>query len=98
MSAWAEDLFGEDAEEIKSNAEQIIQDHGVSLHINMIIPVNAAREWLEQWEDSLNGNIEATAKMMMFLEQFAQQIEEGLDMDIDTSTTDIDDADEWGFG
>lgn len=97
MSAWAEDLFGEDAEEIMGNSEQILQDHGISLHISMVIPVNAARDWLEHWEQSVNGVPESMAKMLMFLERFAEQIEDGLEMEVDEGETDIDDPENWGF-
>jgi hypothetical protein len=104
VSAWAEELFGEDAEEIQAVAEQIVEDHGMSLHVAMVIPVSAAREWLEHYENSLNGAPESMAKMLMFLEQFAVQIEHGLDMDVDPDYIDDDEedgwstADEWGFG
>ena len=97
VSAWAEDLFGEDAEEIMGNSEQILQDHGISLHISMVIPVNAARDWLEHWEQSVNGVPESMAKMLMFLERFAEQIEDGLEMEVDEGETDIDDPENWGF-
>jgi hypothetical protein len=98
MSAWAEDIFGEDAEQIIANSEQIIEDHDVSLHVSMVIPVNAARDWLEHWELSVNGVPESMGKMLMFLEKFAEQLEEGLEMEIDTNVTDfIEDDDDWGF-
>ena len=79
------------------NSEQILQDHGISLHISMVIPVNAARDWLEHWEQSVNGVPESMAKMLMFLERFAEQIEDGLEMEVDEGETDIDDPENWGF-
>ena len=33
VSGWAEEIFGEDMEEIQSIAEQIIEEDGISLHI-----------------------------------------------------------------
>lgn len=98
VSSWAEELFGDDAEDIQAKAEQIVEDHGMSLHVVMVIPVEAAREWLEHYEESLNGVPESMAKMLMFLENFATQMEQGLDLDVDEDSVIDDDPDIWGFG
>lgn len=98
VSAWAEDLFGDDAEDMMANSEQIIEDHGISLHISMVIPVNSAKDWLEHWNAAVHGSDEAMAKMFMFLEQIATQIEEGLEMPVGEQTEmEVEDPEEWGF-
>ena len=80
---WAYELFGEDAEALRAKAEQIIEDNGVSLHIEMILPMDSAREWLEAYENSLHGIPDAMASMLVFLESIAKQIQDGIEMDID---------------
>lgn len=98
VSSWAEELFGDDAEDIQAKAEQIIEEDGMSLHVAMVIPVAAAREWMEHYEESLNGVPESMAKMLMFLEQFANQIEQGLELDVDETDISGEDPEDWGFG
>lgn len=98
MSGWAEELFGEDAEEMQTKAEQIIEEDGISLHISMAIPLASARDWHEHYSAAIGGSIESMAKMWMFLEAFCTQIEEGLDMEVGEETAYNDDTDEWGMG
>lgn len=98
MSGWAEEIFGEDAEEIKSKAEQIIEEDGISLHISMAIPLASARDWHEHYSNAIAGSPDSMVKMWMFLEAFCVQIEEGLEMEVGEETSYNDDTDEWGMG
>lgn len=98
VSGWAEEIFGEDIEEIESIAEQIIEEDGISLHISMVIPVSSARDWHEHYSNAIAGSAESMLKMWMFLEAFCVQIEEGLDMEVGEEASYDDDTDEWGMG
>jgi len=41
---------------------------------------------------------ESMAKMLMFLEQFANQIEQGLELDVDETDISGEEPEDWGFG
>ena len=97
MSGWAEELFGEDAEDIKSKSEQIIEEDGISLHVEMVIPLSSARDWHEQYSAAIDGNLEGMAKMWMFLESFCQQIEEGLELEVGEEQAYRNDIEDWGM-
>lgn len=93
---WANELFGNDADEIRTKAEQIIAEDGVSLHLTMVVPMASARDWLSAYQDSMHAIPEAVATMMMFLESVAQQIEQGIAMEVgDTAIDMYMDDDDW---
>lgn len=95
---WANELFGDDADEIRTKAEQIIAEDGVALHLTMVVPMASAREWLDAYQNSLHAIPEAVASMLMFLESVAKQIEQGIDMEVGDSNIDMyfdDDEDDY---
>ncbi len=97
VSGWAEELFGEDAEFLQAKAEQIIEEDGISLSVEMVIPLASARDWHEQYSAAINGSMEGMAKMWMFLEAFCQQIEEGLELEVGEEQAFRDNIEDWGM-
>lgn len=77
---WADDLISpEDRLEIELTADQIVQNEGMWLEVQLMTPVEGAREFIDTYERAANGDIMAMFGMMTFISQIADTLQEGLD-------------------
>lgn len=77
---WAEELISpEDRLEIEATAEQIVMNEGMWLEVQLMTPVEGAREFIDTYERAANGDIMAMFGMMTFISQIAETLQQGLD-------------------
>lgn len=82
--AWAVELLGDDAHHLQEIGEQTIDDHGMALHMMIVMPVEAARDWLDTYFNATElGQLDDQLRLWDFLHAFALQLEEGVDLDPD---------------
>lgn len=77
---WADDLISpEDRLEIELTAEQIVKNEGMWLEVQLMTPVEGAREFIDTFDRAANGDIMAMFGMMTFISQIAETLQQGLD-------------------
>lgn len=77
---WAEGLISpEDRLEIEATAEKIVMNEGMWLEVQLMTPVEGAREFIDTYERAANGDIMAMFGMMTFISQIAETLQQGLD-------------------
>lgn len=82
--AWAIELLGDDAYELQEIGSQTIDDHGMALHMMIVMPVESARDWINTYLSATEGgDLNSQLILWDFLHAFALQLEEGVDLDPD---------------
>lgn len=77
---WAEELISpEDRLEIEATADKIVMNEGMWLEVQLMTPVEGAREFIDTYERAANGDIMAMFGMMTFISQIAETLQQGLD-------------------
>ena len=79
---WVNEHFKpDDINDIRSISERIVRDDGTWIEISMIAPIEGARDFLDRYEQAVEGNIMSMFEMMTFLGAIADSLAEGVNMD-----------------